>query len=194
MKVKMSSPNTTKVQKKNQKLDFDIDNYINPESLIKPKINFEIVKNTFFTYPPEYNSFQSDKSSFVEIAIISNDINNNQISELSHHLYKNELNEIYIFKYLSKEKKKEEDEITEYENKINNIPNLFEFACLDEKCLGMGNLSIDLNETINNNFNFIFKLLYELLLYCIYNKKENKKLKCQKNIRYLMKNTIMGII
>ena len=107
-----------------------------------PKTNldkYEIIKNAIITYNPESN--YKYQNSFLEIAIFKNELAG-QESQLSYHLFKNLLNEIYIFKYDEKEKEnmkiKEENSIDAEEkeeknedNKNSNIQNIYKFICYD---------------------------------------------------------------
>ena len=129
---------------------------------------FEIVKNIFFAFFPDNTNKYKTQNSFLEIAIFTNVLINEE-PHLNYHLYKNELNEIYIFKY-NKEKNKEEvndsnKEEEEEENNINDkndkIKNIFEFSCFDNNCNGIGSLTIDLSKSLNNSYNYLFNIIKE---------------------------------
>ena len=177
----------------------DKNNEENPNQLKMPKINtlerknkYEIIKNTFLSYEPDNNNKFYYQNSFIEIAIFTNELTNNE-SQLSYHLFKNKLNEIFIFKYDEEKEEKEEEKeeeneeeneeekeeekvknkdecneeeekeekIEENKNNNNNIQNIYKFVCFDKNCNGIGSLAIDLTQSINNNYNYIFNIIKE---------------------------------
>lgn len=126
--------------------------------------NYEIIKNTFLAYEPDEMNKLNFKNSFLEIAIFTNEISE-QDSKLSYHLFKNQLNEVYIFKF-DKEKEntqnKEENSVDD-EKKEDNIyiQNIYTFKCYDDNCSSKGTLAINLTNSINNNYNYIFNISKE---------------------------------
>jgi len=125
---------------------------------------FEIVKNIFFTFFPDNNNKYKTQNSFLEIAIFTNVLIDGE-PHLNYHLYRNELNEIYIFKYKEEEandcNKEEEEEENNVKDKNEKINNIFEFSCFDKNCNGIGSLTIDLSKSINNSYNYLFNIIKE---------------------------------
>ena len=98
------------------KASHDKNNDENQKQLKIPKMEhqekkdkYEIIKNTFLSYIPSNNNIYNYQNPFIEIAIITNELTN-QESQLSYHLFKNKLNEIFIFEYDGKNEDEKEDE------------------------------------------------------------------------------------
>ena len=145
----------------------------NATQKINSKNKFEISKNNYFSFKPEKKEKYNIPNSFIEIALFTNEFNNKN-SRLSYHLYKNQFNEIYIFKpeeekiKIKKESNEEEKEEKKEKGKKhykpkNNISNFkeYKYICFDNNCKGEGSLNIDLSKSLDNNFNYIFKITNE---------------------------------
>lgn len=144
----------------------------NPSKIVKND-NYEIIKNTFLSYIPDDTNKNNYQNSFLEIAVFSNELSSKE-TQLSFHLYKNVLKEIYIFKlseeneinefkekHDNEEEKDEKSEDKNDENKNNNIQKIYNFVCYDPNCKGGGSLYIDLSQIYNTNYNYIFNLTKE---------------------------------